>query len=94
MLHLASKVFIILKILTYQCTTTEENHEDDEGFKVIMLHYGVASSAQIPPTLSPPLSDVQIQTWTSSHTVYHMEQNDQDNNYQRKSFEEISEVKL
>lgn len=65
---------IVLKILTYQCTAAKENHEDDEGFKVIMLHYSVASPPQVPPTFAPSLSDVQIQTWTSSHTVYHMKQ--------------------
>lgn len=94
MLYLARNKCIILRILTYQCTTTEKNHEDDEAFKVSMLHYGVASSTQIPPNLSPSLSDIHIQTWTSSHTVYHMEQDDQEKYYQRKAFEEISEVKL
>lgn len=52
----------------YQGATTEENHEDDEGLKPVVLHNQVAGFSQPPPFLPPTHSDVKITALILGHT--------------------------
>lgn len=36
---------------TYQSSTAEQDHEYDEGFKPVVLHYDKAGFPECPPTL-------------------------------------------
>lgn len=36
---------------TYQCSTAEQDHEYDEGFKPVVLHYDKAGFPECPPAL-------------------------------------------
>lgn len=37
---------------TYQSTTAEKNHEDNECFKPVVFYYPVASFSKVPPDYS------------------------------------------
>lgn len=38
---------------TYQRSTAEQDHEYDEGFKPVVLHYDKAGFSESPPALEP-----------------------------------------
>lgn len=52
----------------YQGPTTEEDHEDDEGLKPVVLHDQVAGFPQEPPELPPAHSDVNVTAFILGHT--------------------------
>lgn len=52
----------------YQGTTTEEDHEDDERLKPVVLHNQVAGFPEEPPALSPAHCDVNVAALVLSHT--------------------------
>lgn len=53
----------------YQGTATEEDHEDDEGFKPVVLHNQVAGFSQVPPFLPPARSNVNFTALILGHTT-------------------------
>lgn len=54
---------------THQSSTAQENHEDDEGFKPVVLHNSETSSTQVPPFLAFALGNVYSQTRPAPHAV-------------------------
>lgn len=54
----------------HQGTAAEENHEDDEGLKVVVLHNGETGLTEVPPCLSSALGDVHIQAWAASNAFF------------------------
>ena len=68
--RLRSKADIYFFQSTHQGTAAEEDHEDDEGLKVVVLHDGETGPAEVPPFFPIPLRDVHIQKWEATHTVY------------------------
>lgn len=57
---------------SHQCSTTEEDHKDDQGFKPVVLHNEIAGLPEEPPILTPALRDGHITTLVASHTTCKM----------------------
>ena len=55
---------------TNQSPAAEQDHEDDEGFKPVVLHNSEASPAEVPPLLASTLGDVHSQKWPATHTFW------------------------
>lgn len=53
----------------YQSTATEEDHEDDEGLKPVVLHNQVAGLSQVPPPLPPAHTNVNVTALILCHTT-------------------------
>lgn len=51
----------------HQSTTTEEDHEDDEGLEPVVLHDQVAGFPQEPPVLPPAHGDVNFAAFIFGH---------------------------
>ena len=45
---------------SYQSSTTEQDHEDDEGLEPVVLHDQVAGLPQEPPVLAPAVGDGHV----------------------------------
>lgn len=52
----------------YQGTAAQEDHEDDQGLKPVVLHDQVAGFPQEPPALPPTHSDVDVAALVLRHT--------------------------
>lgn len=52
----------------YQGATAEEDHEDNQGLKPVVLHNQVAGFPQEPPALAPAHRDVYITALILGHT--------------------------
>lgn len=55
--------------ITYQSTAAEQNHEDDEGFKPVVLYYLVAGFPQVPPEFAFAFFYAYLTTLELSYTV-------------------------
>lgn len=55
---------------TYQRSTAEEDHEDDEGLKPVVLHDAEAGFADVPPNLPSVAGDVHIEAGKPLHTAW------------------------
>lgn len=55
---------------SYQGTAAEQDHEDDQGLKPVVLHYQVAGLSQEPPALPPAHSDVNVTALILGHTSW------------------------
>jgi hypothetical protein len=55
--------------ITHQSPTAEQNHEDDESFKPIVLHYLIARFSQIPPEFPFAFFYAYLTTLELPHTV-------------------------
>lgn len=55
----------------HQGATAEQNHEDDEGLKPIVLHNEEAGFPQDPPGLAQPLLNVDLAARESLDTTWH-----------------------
>lgn len=55
--------------VTYQCPTADQNHEDNEGFEPVMLHYLIASFSQVPPEFPFAFFYAYLTTLKFPHTV-------------------------
>lgn len=53
---------------THQGSTTQQNHEDDECFKPVVLHNEVAGLAEVPPVLTPALGDGHVTALVAGNT--------------------------
>lgn len=53
---------------SHQGTATEEDHEDDEGLKPVVLHDQVAGFSKEPPALPPAHSDLNVTALVLGHT--------------------------
>lgn len=56
---------------THQGATAEQNHEDDEGLKPVVLHDEEAGFPQDPPRLAQPLFDVDLAAFKPLDTTWH-----------------------
>lgn len=54
--------------ITYQSAAAEQNHEDDEGLKPVVLNNLEAGPAQCPPHFPTALGDVHIEAGAALHT--------------------------
>lgn len=52
----------------YQGAAAEEDHEDNQGFKPVVLHDQVAGFPQEPPALAPAHRDVHVTALILGHT--------------------------
>lgn len=55
-------------MLPHQGTTTEEDHEDDEGLKPVVFNDQVAGLSEEPPAFPPAVSDGNITALVLGHT--------------------------
>lgn len=62
-------VNIFVFVCSYQSSTAEQDHEDDEGFKPVVFHNQVAGFPQEPPVFAPAVSDGNITTLVFGHTL-------------------------
>lgn len=53
--------------ISHQGTTTEEDHEDDEGLKPVVLYNQVAGLSQEPPGFPPAHCDIDITAFVLCH---------------------------
>lgn len=49
-------------VRTYQCSTAEQDHEDDEGLEPVVFNDEVAGLPQEPPVLPPAMCDGNVAT--------------------------------
>lgn len=56
--------------LTYQSSTAEQDHENNEAFKPAVLHYPVAGLPDGPPNFPFPGVYVNLAAWKSPHTAW------------------------
>lgn len=56
---------------THQGTTAEQNHENDEGLKPVVLHNEETGLPQDPPRLAKPFFDVDLAALESLDTTWH-----------------------
>lgn len=54
---------------THQSTTTQEDHEHNEGLKPVVLNYSEASSTQVPPLFSSPFLHANLTALESPYTA-------------------------
>lgn len=54
---------------TYQSSAAEQDHEDDEGFKPVVLHYDEAGFPEVPPPLVVSTFLVDLAQLESAHTT-------------------------
>lgn len=66
--HLQLKVLLTGASATYQGSTAEQDHEDDEGLEPAVFHNLVAGFPQPPPGLTQTAGDVDITAVTVSDT--------------------------
>lgn len=52
----------------HQGTAAEQDHEDNQGLKPVVLHDKVAGFPQEPPALAPAHGDVQVAALVLCHT--------------------------
>lgn len=57
-------------ISAHQGAAAEQNHEDNESLKIVMLNNSEARLTEVPPGLSSALHDVHIQAWTPRDAFY------------------------
>ena len=55
----------------HQGATAQQNHEDDEGLKPIVLHNEKAGFPQDPPRLAQPFLNVDLAALESLDTTWH-----------------------
>lgn len=55
---------------SYQCPATEQDHEDDDSLKPVVLHDQVARLPQEPPVLPPAMVDGQVQKRILGNTFW------------------------
>lgn len=56
---------------SHQGATAEQNHEDDEGLKPVVLHNEEAGFPQDPPRLAKPVFNVDLAALESLDTTWH-----------------------
>ncbi len=55
--------------VSYQGSTAEQNHEDDEGFKPVVFNNQVAGLPQEPPVFPPAVSNGNVTALVLGHTL-------------------------
>lgn len=61
--------------MTYQSSAAKENHKDDEGLEIAVLHNGEAGFPEVPPYFAFTLANVKIQARTSPDAVWRTKTN-------------------
>lgn len=49
----------------YQSSTAQQDHENDEGLKVVVFYNGETGSPEVRPDLPSALGRVYVQAWTA-----------------------------
>lgn len=58
-----------VRVRPYQGSTAEQDHEDDEGLKPVVLDDEIAGLPQEPPVLPPAMSDGDVATLVFGDTL-------------------------
>lgn len=61
---------MLFPVFTYQSTTTQKNHKDNEGFKPVVFHYSETGFPKTPPLLSSPFFYTHLAALESLYATY------------------------
>lgn len=59
-----------VRVCSYQGSTAEQDHKDDEGFKPVVFNNQVAGLPEEPPVFPPAMSDGNITALVFGDTLY------------------------
>lgn len=66
---------------SYQGSTAEKDHKDDEGFKPVVFNNQVAGLPEEPPVFPPAMSDRNITALVFGDTLYMTNENTREDKY-------------